>query len=95
LLAQREVLNPNVRLLGPLPIGVLCNEVAVGIDGVGASRVLPVPIFTELRDAGARLRGQLALGMALDELTVSLDRVRRFRRTPILLLAAAACRQQQ
>jgi hypothetical protein len=33
--------------------------------------------------------------MPLDELTVSLDRVGRFRRTPILLLTAAACRQQQ
>jgi hypothetical protein len=74
---------------------VLCNKLAVGIDAVGASRVLPVPVFTELRDTGARLRGQLALGMPLDELTVSLDRVRRFRRTPILLFAAAACRQQQ
>jgi hypothetical protein len=74
---------------------VLCNEVAIGIDGVGTSRVLPVPIFTELRDTGARLRGELALGVPLDELTVSLDRVRRFRRTPILLFTAAACRQQQ
>jgi hypothetical protein len=84
-----------VRLLSPLPIGVLCNEVAIGIDGVGTSRVLPVPIFTELRNTRARLRRQFALRMTLDELTVSLDRVRRFRRTPILLFAAAACRQQQ
>ena len=79
-----------MRFLGPLTIGVLCNEIAIGSHGVGASRVLPVSIFTELRDAGTRLSGQLALGMPLDELTVSLDRVGRFRRAPILLLPAAA-----
>jgi hypothetical protein len=74
---------------------MLGDEVAIGIDGVGAACVLPVPVFAELRDAGARLRGQLALGMALDELTVPFDGVGRFRGAPILLLATAPCDQQQ
>jgi hypothetical protein len=74
---------------------VLCDEVAIGFDAVRASRVLPISVFTELRDTGASLCGQLAFGMPLDELAVCLDRVRCFRRAPILLLAAAACHQQQ
>jgi len=74
---------------------VLGDEVAIGIDRVGTARVLPVPVFAELRDASARLRGQLALGMALDELTVAFDGVGRFRGAPILLLATAPCHQQQ
>jgi hypothetical protein len=74
---------------------VLCDEISIGLNGVGASGMLPISVFTELRDTGASLCGQLAFGMLLDESTVSLDRVRRFRGTPILLLAAAACHQQQ
>jgi hypothetical protein len=74
---------------------MLRNEFAIGIDGVGAARVLPVPVFTELRDASARLRSQLALGVVLDKLTVPLDGVGGFRGAPILLLATAPCHQQQ
>jgi hypothetical protein len=54
---------------------VLRNEAAISIDGVGAASVLPVPVFTELRDTSARLRSQLALGMALYKLTVPIDGV--------------------
>jgi hypothetical protein len=74
---------------------VLGDEVAIGIDGVGTARVLPVPVFAKLGDASACLRSQLALGMALDELTVPFDGVGRFRGAPILLLATAPCDQQQ
>jgi hypothetical protein len=95
LLAQREVLNPNTRLFSPLAVRVLRNEVAIGVDRVGASGMLPVPVFTKLGDTGTRLGGQFAFWMLLDELTVSLDGVGRLRGTPILLLAAAASHQQQ
>jgi hypothetical protein len=74
---------------------VLGNEVPIRIDGVGAARVLPVPVFAQLRDTSTRLDGQFAFGMPLDELAVALDGVGGFRRTPILLLATAACDQQQ
>jgi len=46
---------------------VLCDEVAIGGDGVGASGVLPISVFAELHDTGASLCGQLAFGMPLDE----------------------------
>ena len=95
LLAQREVLDPNARLFSPLTVRVLRNKVAVGIDRVGASRVLPVAVFTKLGDTGPRLGGQFAFWVLLDELAVSLDGVGRLRGTPILLLAAAAGHQQQ
>jgi hypothetical protein len=56
--------------LSPLAIRVLCNEVAIGSDGVGASRLLPISVFTELHDTGTGLCGQLAFGMPLNELAV-------------------------
>jgi hypothetical protein len=95
LLAQREILNANPRFLGPLPIGMLRNEVAVRVHRVRAPGVLPIAVLAKLRDAHARLRRKLAFRMPLNELTVSLDRVGRFRRPPILLLAAAPRHQEQ
>jgi hypothetical protein len=90
LLTQREILDTNARLLRPLPIGMLRDELAVGIHGVGAACMLPIPVFAELHDSRARLGRKLALRMSLNEMTIRLDRVRRFRRPPVLLLAAAA-----
>jgi hypothetical protein len=94
LLTQREILDTNARLLRPFPIGMLRDELAVGIHCVGTAGMLPIPVFPELRDSRARLRRKLALRMSLNEMTVRLDRVRRFRRPPVLLLAAAARGQQ-
>jgi hypothetical protein len=94
LLTQREILDTNARLLRPFPIGMLCDELAVGIHGVGAAGMLPIPVLAELHDSRARLGRKLALRMSLNEMTVRLDRVGRFRRPPVLLLAAAARSQQ-
>jgi hypothetical protein len=95
LLAKREILNTNARLLRPLPIGMLRDEIAVRIHSVRTTGVLPIAILAQLRDAHARLRRKLAFRMPLDEVTVSLDRVGALRRAPILLLAAAPRHQHQ
>jgi cytoskeletal protein CcmA (bactofilin family) len=74
---------------------MLRDEISIGINGVCAARVLPVPIFTELRDAGTCLCGELTLGMPLNELPVPLYGVGGFRGAPILLFTAAPCHQEQ
>jgi hypothetical protein len=96
LLTQRKILNPDMRLLRPLSIRVLSNELPVSVDGVGAAGTLPIPVFTKLGNAGAGLRYELAVGMPLYELTVAVDAVGGLRGAPILLLTTAAgCHQQQ
>jgi hypothetical protein len=74
---------------------MLRNELAVGLHRVRAAGVLPIAILAKLHDTHARLRRKLAFRMPLNELTVSRDRVGRFRRAPILLLAAAPRQQEQ
>ena len=74
---------------------MLRNEFTVSVYRVRAAGVLPIAILAKLHDTRARLRRKLAFRMPLNELTVSLDRVGRFRRAPILLLAAAPRRQEQ
>jgi hypothetical protein len=74
---------------------MLRKKGAVRIHRVRAAGTLPIAILAKLHDPCARLRHQLALRMPLNELTVSSDRVSRFRRAPILLLAAAPSQQQQ
>jgi hypothetical protein len=95
LFPQREILDPDARLLSPLPVRVLCDEFSVSTYVVGAAGVLPIAVFTELRDARARLRRKLALRMPLDELPVTLDGVGRLRGPPILLFTTAPCHQEQ
>jgi hypothetical protein len=95
LLPEGEILDANPRLLRPLPVRMLRNEVAVCVHRVCASGVLPIAILAKLHDADARLRRKLAFRMPLNELPISLDRVGRFRRAPILLLAAAPRHQEQ
>jgi hypothetical protein len=43
---------------------MLREELAIGVDCVGAAGVLPVPLLAKLRNPRARLRCQLAFGMA-------------------------------
>jgi len=96
LLAQREILDPNVRLLRPLTIRMLSNEFAVSVDGVGAAGTLPIPVFTKLGNTGTRLGHELTVRMPLYKLTVAVDAVGSLCGPPILLLATApGCHQEQ
>jgi hypothetical protein len=74
---------------------MLLKEVAIGINRVRATGVLPVAILAELRDAHMRLAHQLAVRMALNEVIVGFDGVGRFGGAPILLLPAAAPESKQ
>lgn len=73
---------------------MLRNELSICIHRVSAAGTLPVPVFAELSNASARLRHELAVGVPLYKLTVAVDGVGGLCGAPILLLAAAASRQQ-
>jgi hypothetical protein len=94
-LRKRKIVEPDSGLLYPFASWMLRNELTIRICGVGAPGTLPVSILRQLRHSHTRLRGELTPGMSLNELAVRLNRVGRLGGTPILLLTAATCDQQQ
>jgi hypothetical protein len=92
-MAQGKILDPDARLLRPLPIRVLRKKLFIGIRCVGGPDALPLLILGKLRDARTGLRGELAIGVTMEKVAVTRNRVRRLRGTPVLLLAAATAKQ--
>jgi cytoskeletal protein CcmA (bactofilin family) len=92
---QRKTLQSYPRVLCPLSIRMLSDELAVGVGRVRGDSLLPLAILSKLSNSGMRLGGQLALGMMLDELPVGTDRVDPLGGAPVLLLPAAGGESDQ
>jgi hypothetical protein len=69
---------------------VVREKLTVRLDRSQCVGVGPIALFLQLRNAQARLVRELAVGVLLEKTRIGFACIGGFRRTPILLLAAAA-----